>query len=216
VFVFFCHNLWQYAGMITRFVCLTLFVFALPLPTVAQVESNTAKAEVEIPAATPVDKAKKQAQEIDRLFGLLHREGIDNQQATIEKIWGLWSRNDSPMAELLLTQSDKALRDGSFDTSEKMLNTLIDSYPDYVEALNVRSMLFYNLKRYDEALADANAVLESEPRHFGALAGRAAIYQALGNAAEAANSLREAIAVNPYMESAKAVLKQLEHDYPNL
>jgi tetratricopeptide (TPR) repeat protein len=97
-----------------------------------------------------------------------------------------------------------------------MLNELIGSYPDFTEALNKRAKLYYNLKRYDEAMDDINALLEVEPRHYGALAGQAAIYQAQGNVAKAAASLREAIAVNPHLQSAKDVLKQLEHDYPDI
>ena len=77
-------------------------------------------------------------------------------------------------------------------------------------------MLYYNMKRYDDAQTDLEVVLESEPRHFGALSGLAAVYQAKGETAKAAATLREAIAVNPYLDSAKQVLKQLEHDFPNI
>jgi Tfp pilus assembly protein PilF len=72
------------------------------------------------------------------------------------------------------------------------------------------------MKRYDDAQTDLEAVLDSEPRHFGALSGLAAVYQAKGETAKAAGMLRDAIAVNPYLESAKEVLKQLEHDYPDI
>ena len=197
--------------MMIRFALALVFMLTTTPAAMAQVAQEEAKVEV-----APVDPVKKKADDIDRLLGDLHKTGVANPQATIEKIWTLWSVNDSPMAEVLLTQSSKALQDGAFETSEQMLNELVGSYPDYTEALNLRAKLYYNMKRYDDAQADLEAVLDSEPRHFGALSGLAAVYQAKGETAKAAAMLRDAIAVNPYLESAKEVLKQLEHDYPDI
>ena len=193
------------------------FVFTFMLfvaPAYAAQESTTIDV-VPAPAAS-VDPVKKRAQEIDKLFGELHKGSSTNPRATVEKIWALWSRNDSAMAEILLTQSGKAMRDGVFQTSEQMMNALLGSYPDYTEALNQRAMLYYNMKRYDDALVDVEAVLAEEPRHFGALSGLAAIYQAKGDVGKAAAALRDAISVNPHLQTAKDALKQLEHDYPNI
>ncbi len=187
-------------------------VFALIAPPVL---AQAAKEQVIIEAAS-VDPVKKRAQDFDRLFGELHKSSPNNPNATIAKIWTLWEANESPMAEILLAQSNKAMRDGEFPTAEVMLNEVVGTYPEFTEALNKRAVLYYNMKRYDEAMEDVNAVLEIEPRHFGALAGQASIYQAQGNVAQAAASLREAISVNPQMQTAKDVLKQLEHDYPNI
>ncbi len=198
--------------MLIRNLAVSFFLLCSSLEGQAAQDGVAATAE----ALTPVAIEQKRAAEIDKLFGDLHKDPAGNPRASIEKIWALWSRNDSPMAEVLLMQSSKALKDGAFETSGLMLNELLGSYPDYVEALNTRAMLYYNMKRYDDALIDIEAVLDKEPRHFGALSGLAAIYQAQGNVAKAAAALREAIAVNPYLESAKDVLKQLEHDYPNI
>ncbi len=200
--------------MMIRFALALAVMIATTPVAMAQVAQEGAK--VEVAPAAPVDPVKKKAADIDRLLGDLHKTGVANPQATIEKIWTLWSVNDSPMAEVLLSQSSKALQDGAFETSEQMLNELVGSYPDYTEAINLRAKLYYNMKRYDDAQTDLEAVLDSEPRHFGALSGLAAVYQAKGETAKAAATLRDAIAVNPYLESAKEVLKQLEHDYPDI
>jgi tetratricopeptide (TPR) repeat protein len=199
--------------MMFRAAVLTLLLVS---PAIAQEAKESASATVEVSKPAPIDKVKQRSAEIDKLFGLLHQEKFENPETTISKIWTLWESNESPTAELLLTQSSKAMKDGAFETSEEMLNTLLGAWPDYVEALSKRSMLYYNMKRYDDAMADINAVLDIEPRHFGALSGRAAVLMAQGNVTAAAASLREAIAVNPYLESAKSVLKQLEHDYPDI
>jgi tetratricopeptide (TPR) repeat protein len=200
--------------MMFRFASALIALSVVFGPAAAQVakDSNT----IEVVPAAPVDPIKKRAAEIDRLFGELHKQKPNNPNATSAKIWTLWEANESPMAEILLAQSNKAMQDGAFSTSETMLNELIGSYADFAEALNKRAKLYYNMKRYDDAMADINALLEIEPRHYGALAGQAAIYQAQGNVTKAAASLREAIAVNPHLQSAKDVLKQLEHDYPDI
>jgi tetratricopeptide (TPR) repeat protein len=207
--LFFCRKLVYIIVMFIRILlAFTLFI--------APVHAAQSSSTVEIAPATPVDPVKKRADDVDKLFGELHKNNPATTQNTIEKIWALWTRNDSATAEVLLKQSGKALEDGAFETSETMLNELLGSYPDYTEALNQRALLYYNMKRYDDALFDIEAVLEQEPRHFGALSGLAAIYQAKGDVAKAAAALRDAIAVNPQLQTAKDVLQQLEHDYPNI
>ena len=197
------------------------FALALTTAVPAFAQETTAQDQtvVDVAPAAPevkIDPVKKRAEDLDKVFAQLQQENAFNPGSMIAKIWTLWEANESPTAEVLLTQSTKAMQDGAFDTSETMLNELIGTYPDYTEALNKRAMLLYNLKRYDEAMADIDKVLDIEPRHFGALSGKAAIYQAQGKTTLAAEALRDAIAVNPHLQTAKEVLKQLEHDYPTL
>jgi tetratricopeptide (TPR) repeat protein len=197
------------------------FALALTTAVPAFAQETTAQDQtvVDVAPAAPevkIDPVKKRAEDLDKVFAQLQQDNAFNPGSMIAKIWTLWEANESPMAEVLLTQSTKAMQDGAFDTSETMLNELVGSYPDYTEALNKRAMLLYNLKRYDEAMTDIDKVLDIEPRHFGALSGKAAIYQAQGKTALAADALRDAIAINPHLETAKQVLKQLEHDYPTL
>jgi tetratricopeptide (TPR) repeat protein len=182
-------------------------------PSLAQ---GSASASVPLAPIKKLAEAQKRAIELDHLFAELHQPKAPNAENTEQKIWTLWRHNDSPTAELLLTQANLAMNDRAYDTSETMLDTLLDSYPDYVEALNKRATLYYNLKRYDEALTDLASVLETEPRHFGALSARGFIFAAQKKYAPAADAFRESLAINPNMEGVRAALKQLEHDYPDI
>ena len=165
----------------------------------------------------PLDPAKRQALELDRLFGELHSEKGKRVAPRIEqKIWSNFMSNVSPTAEVLLGQATLAMEEGALDTSETMLNTIIGSYPEYVEALNKRATVYYKMQRYDEALEDFAAVLEIEPRHFGALAGRGMVFNAQGKLSQAVVALREALEINPGMEVVKAALKKMQHDAPDI
>lgn len=198
------------------FVLPVLFL-ALCAPAAAQ-ETNRdsdSSSQVTLPVQ-PLDPAVKAARELDRLFGALRAASLEDAKQIEDKIWANWHQNPSPTAELLLRQASLALTDGALATSETMLNELVGTYPEYVEALDRRATLYYKMKRYDEALADIEQVLEMEPRHFGALAGRGVIYAEQGKISAAKQSLEEALAINPHMETVRAALRELAHDYPDI
>ena len=193
-----------------------LSVMLMPLPVYAagDVASDSSGTSVKI---APLDPVKQQALELDKLFGDLHGDkGKRDPDGTELKIRNAWMRNASPMAEVLLGQATMAMQEGAFDTSETMLDTVIGSYPEYMEALDRRATLYFQTKRFDEALSDIELVLDLEPRHFGALAGRGMILHAQGKLKEAEAALREALAINPQMEIVKNALKKIEHDEPDI
>ena len=196
---------------------LVLLSLALACPAVAQTGSRDdgASPSASVPAQ-PIDPAIRAARELDRLFGELHIKNLQDPKRVVDKILAAWKRNPSPTAELLLRQASLALDDGALQTSEAMLNQLIGTYPEYVEALNQRAALYLKLNRLDEALQDIDAVLEAEPRHFGALAGRGAVLAAQGNFDEAEQAFGEALAINPHLEVVRAALRMIENDTPGI
>ncbi len=196
---------------------LPILFLALCAPAAAQETNRDSDGSLQVVVPVqPLDPAMKAARELDRLFGALRAASFDDAKQIEDKIWANWHQNPSPTAELLLRQASVALTDGALDTSETMLNEIVGTYPEYVEALDRRATLYFKTKRYDEALADIEQVLEMEPRHFGALAGRGVIYAAQGKIGEAKQSLEEALAINPHMETVKDALKQLARDYPDI
>ncbi len=201
-----------------RFAFAMLLMSLLAAPALAEDEPVQGQSSVSAPLG-PIKKmtdAEKRALELDHLFAELHQPKLPNAENTEAKIWTLWRRNDSPTAELLLKQAGVAMDDRAYNTSESMLDTLLESYPDYLEALNKRATLYFNLKRYDDALTDLDQVLQAEPRHFGAMAARGFVYSAQKRYGPAANAFREALSINPNMMVVHAALKQLEHDFPDI
>jgi tetratricopeptide (TPR) repeat protein len=147
---------------------------------------------------------------LDRLFASLHK--VSDEQAAKgveEKIWELWSRFDSPTAEVLLGQAVVAMGASENAASLEILDRIVASYPTYAEAWNKRATLHFALGNYEASLRDIDKVLELEPRHFGALAGRGMIYQTQENWTAALNAYREALSMNPSMTGVKNAVQEL-------
>jgi len=164
-------------------------------------------------SAVPTEKLTAQETRevaLDRLFASLHKTSDElAAKAVEEKIWELWSRFDSPTAEVLLGQAVVAMNAAENTASLEILDRIVASYPAYAEAWNKRATLQFVLGNYDASLKDIEKVLDLEPRHFGALAGRGMIYQSQENWTAALNAYREALSMNPSMTEIKNAIKEL-------
>lgn len=179
-----------------------------PAVQAQEAEVTAPAVEVAEPKQSP---AEMRADSLDRLFASLRREARSGDAKRIEqKIWDLWNSSDSPTAEVLLRQASKAMDEGAPEESLKILDRLIGAYPDFPEAWNRRATLYFLMKDYDKSLADIERVLDLEPRHFGALAGRGMIYQRQKKYSQAIAAYGEALSMNPGMEGPKDALKELE------
>jgi tetratricopeptide (TPR) repeat protein len=168
-------------------------------------------------SALAEDLNKTRADQLDRLFGELHQTSATQPpDKIVADIWALWARNDSATAELLLRQSVAAMNMHDLDAAEKMLIQLIEVYPEYAEAWNKRATLYYMEGRYDASLIDIEHVLDLEPRHFGALAGKSMILRAQGKNREAIAVMRETLSINPHMDSVAQAIKELLKDSPDI
>lgn len=184
-----------------RGIILSIALIATSVPAMAQ----------EAPPAVerPQRPAELRSEELDRLFARLHQQGVAAQPIEA-KIWALWSASDSPTAEVLLEQAQRAMDAGAPAEALSILNRLIEVQPDFAEAWNKRATLYFMMKRDDQSLADIARVLELEPRHFGALAGKGMILEHQKKYSEARTAFEDALAVNPNLEDVQAALKELD------
>lgn len=161
----------------------------------------------------PPERARKPAElradQLDTLFAHLRQPGIAPKPVEA-KIWALWAASDSPTAEVLLAQAQRAINDGAPAEALSILNQLVTAYPDFAEAWNRRATLYFMMKRYDQSLADIDKVLDLEPRHFGALSGKGMILERQKKYTQARAAYEEALAVNPNLEQVKDALKELD------
>jgi tetratricopeptide (TPR) repeat protein len=161
------------------------------------------------PAEKPLKPAEKRAEQLDILFAHLRRPGVPSEPVEL-KIWALWAASDSPTAEVLLQQAARAIDDRAPAEALSILDRLVGANPDYAEAWNKRATLYFMMKRDDQALKDIEKVLDLEPRHFGALAGKGVILERQKKYSAAREAYEEALAVNPTLEQVKDALKALD------
>lgn len=161
--------------------------------------------------------AQSQSDELDTLFGKLRDPAIGSDAMRIERqIWDTWLHGGSDAENKSLALATLTMNVGDFKSADKMLTDLVSASPKFAEAWNKRATLYFLMQRYDESLADIVKVLDLEPRHFGALAGRGMIYQRLGRDVDALAAYKDALAVNPVMPGARIAVQELEKKSPEL
>ncbi len=156
------------------------------------------------PAPVAADEATDRAAALDALFAQL-RDAPDaaSAQAIDDKIWAFWTTPADPdlasrMREILIARST-----GRIPTALALLDELVVDYPSYSEGWNQRATLFYVIGEFERSIADCAKVLELEPRHFGALSGRALMYLQLGQRELALKDMRAALAIHPFLSEAQ-------------
>ena len=151
-----------------------------------------------------------QAERIDRLFDALKREAdSDSASGIADRISREWRDSGSPTVNLLLWWADTASTDDRNAAALDFLDEAISLRPGYAEAWNLRATLHYKMGNLRKAMSDINRVLALEPRHFGAIAGMAAILSDTGRDTLALGAWERFLAVYPSERRAQKALDDL-------
>ncbi len=143
-------------------------------------------------------------QQLDNLFTALKRQRDPDQANMIaEQINAELSDSGSATINLLMQWADKAIQDKRNAAAMDYLDQVISLKPDYVEGWNRRATLNFAIGDYRKSMEDINQVLRIEPRHFGALAGMAAILTERGNDALALKAWERFLEIYPASRSAQ-------------
>src|SRR5262245_355456 len=165
---------------------------------------------VEPPANLPRAQRGDRAKNLDLLFEALKLAPDETTGKAIEdRIWALWITSQSDTANLLMNRAKTAMEKQDLDLALRLLDTVVELKPDYIEAWNRRATIFFLRKDYGRSLADIRQVLAREPRHFGALAGLGTILQDIGEDAPALDAFRRALAIHPNLKGIGERIKTL-------
>ncbi len=184
------------------------------ITTAPQSALNAAPATTDEKAAQKAEKAKQATEKRKRLFEKLKTATSENEGRRIEfQIWEFWLRNADITSRTLVMDAMSMRTSQNFDHAMKLLNTAIKLKPDYAEAYNQRSFMYFLLNDYEKSLSDSRKALELEPKHFGALAGQAQIFFRQGRVKLMQSALRRAVKIHPWLKE-RHMLPENEQPHP--
>jgi tetratricopeptide (TPR) repeat protein len=149
-----------------------------------------------LPAAA--DDASDKA--LDSLFIQLHdARDAATASALSNQIWAIWTTPTDPTLAGRMSDVMEARMTRDIQTTIKLLDALILDYPEYAEGWNQRATMHFMAGDYEASIADCARVLELEPRHYGALSGRAIMYLQQGKRSLALRDMKAALDLHPFL-----------------
>jgi tetratricopeptide (TPR) repeat protein len=157
------------------------------------------------------EEVRKLAENLSQdLLDKLKTTTSDEDAASIEQeVWDAWLVSGSGTVDILMKRGLEAQEEGDKDLAREMFDRAIIIKPKYAEAWNRRALLFFNDGKYDEAIADLEATLKYEPRHFGAWIGLGMIFESIERPEAALKAYRKALEIHPHLEAAVAGERRL-------
>jgi tetratricopeptide (TPR) repeat protein len=150
---------------------------------------------------------------LDDLFRRL-KEAKNPQEAKplATQIERRFARSGSDTADLLAARANEVFAEGEPSVGIEIIDRVIVIRPNWAEAYHRRALMFFAMGDLTRAMADLNATLQREPRHFGALAGLGLVFQRLGDQKRAFAAYAKAYEINPALESVKTILDRMRPD----
>ncbi len=192
------------AKLMSSFLILGFALVASVVNAPSLLAADAAQAAVTSELTTP-------KQRLDTLFAELKRErDPDKAREISDRIRIEWQDSGSASVNLLMQWAAKAVESNRKATALDIFDQVIYLSPQYVEGWNQRATLHYQMGNYRKSMSDINRVLAIEPRHFGALAGMAAILTSAGKDELALRAWEQFLDIYPADRKAQEQLGELE------
>ena len=146
---------------------------------------------------------------LEKYFTELRNSKNFEEATSIEKnIWSLW--NLHPKDQFLTNKLElgtELMENGQYKYAYKIFSNIIFDDPNWSEAWNKRATLLFLMREYDLSLIDIEKTLDLEPRHFGALSGRAQIFIVQKKYQKALDNLIQTQKIYPLSKGNKIISK---------
>ena len=139
---------------------------------------------------------------------LKNSKNLDEAIVIEKNIWNLW--NLHPKNQFLTNKLElgtELMENGQHKYAYRIFTNIIFEDPNWSEAWNKRATVLFLMKEYDLSLIDIEKTLDLEPRHFGALSGRAQIYIDLKEYRKALDNLMKTKEIYPLSRGNKVIPK---------
>jgi len=137
----------------------------------------------------------------------LHDDDERVRQLTANALWALWFRADGEDNEKELQRLARAQDRGR---ALPGLNELIERAPRFAEAYNQRAIVYFQMRKFEKAIADCETVLALNPHHFGAQVGMAQCLMQLRRHRAALRAFRKTRRMHPTLEGIDETIRALE------
>ena len=192
-----------------RSVVVSLLALILIAPVAASAQTKDPSAA----SVEPADRPQTSQEKLDELFTELKRAGNEQAAERISvRIAEEWSRSGSATVDLLMQWAQEAMGREEYPAALDFLDQVVTLAPDYAEGWNRRATLHFAMDNYGKSMSDIARTLRLEPRHFGALAGMATIFQNTGREEAALRTYERLLEVYPMMRSAQTEVGELIDD----
>ena len=140
----------------------------------------------------------------------LHDADAETRERAEQSMWRIWARSGDAKVDRLYRIGVEQMNAGDLQKSIATFSRIIQRKPGFAEGWNKRATLYYLTGEYRKALADCKEVMKRNPHHFGALAGYGQVYIKLEDYQRSLEYFRQALEVNPNMESVRLNILVLE------
>lgn len=128
------------------------------------------------------------------------------------EMWVLWRDAPDARAQVLLDRGIERREAYDFEAAAQALDELVAYCPDYAEGYNQRAFVQFLRADYANALEDLERALDLTPTHIGALSGKAMTLMGLGRTLAAQSTLRQALALNPWLAERSMLIEPAGED----
>jgi tetratricopeptide (TPR) repeat protein len=140
----------------------------------------------------------------------LHDDDRGARMLADNAIRSLWCRQGTSDERRHLALVIRLNSTKRYEEAVRQATILVERSPGFAEVWNQRAIALFALNEFHRSIRDCHRALELNPYHFGAASGMGQCYLQLGQRAEALDSFRQALELNPNLEGVRAQVQYLQ------
>ena len=137
---------------------------------------------------------------IKKLLLNLHSSFYELRQTATMALWDYWYLEAGKDAELQILKGVELLDNKTFEEARYHFKKIIKAYPRFAEAHNKLATVLFLLGEYENSIVECKTTLKINLHHFGAWHGMGLCLFQLARYAEAIESFKSALKIQPYAE----------------